>query len=43
MGAFGDMGGVLMGKQGEGSKKSLETDKIKMTVMKVNEESGLNK
>jgi len=41
MGAFGDIGGVLMGKQSEGNAKTVSSPNINMTVMKVDEQSGL--
>jgi len=40
MGAFGDIGGVLMGKQGDGKAKTVSSPSINMTVMKVDEEAG---
>ena len=41
MGAFGDIGGVLMGKQEDGKARTVSSPSINMTVMKVDEESGI--
>ena len=41
MGAFGDIGGVLMDKQGDGKARTVSSPSINMTVMKVDEESGM--
>ena len=41
MGAFGDIGGVLMGKQEDGKAKSVSSPNINMTVMKVDQSEGL--
>ena len=41
MGAFGDVGGVLIGKQSDGSATSINTPNINMTVMKMDQNAGL--
>jgi len=41
MGAFGDIGGVLMDKQDDGKAKSVSSPKINMTVMKVDQQAGV--
>jgi len=40
MGAFSDIGGVLMGKQGDAAPKTVTSPSINMTVMKVDDQSG---
>jgi len=40
MGAFSDIGGVLMGKQGDAAPKTVTSPPINMTVMKVDDQSG---
>ena len=40
MGAFSDIGGVLMGKQGDAAPKTVTSPSINMTVMKVGDQSG---
>jgi len=37
MGAFGDIGGVLMDKQQDGKARSVSSPSINMTVMKVDQ------
>ena len=40
MGAMGDIGGVLMDKQSNGSAKTLSSASINMTVMKLDQQTG---
>jgi len=40
MGAFSDIGSVLMDKQGDGNARSVSSPSINMTVMKVDQTAG---
>jgi hypothetical protein len=40
LGAFENMGGVLIDKQGEGGAKTLNSPNVNMTVMKMSQDIG---
>jgi len=40
MGAFGNMGNILIGKQGDGAGKTISSPNINMTVVKVDQQLG---
>ena len=40
MGAFNNMGNILIDKQSEGAGKTLSTPNINMTIMKIDQQTG---